>query len=191
MTLRSVGTTTEGGAKCRWIEMHMDGKRDGMKEGGVFKLLFKESDFAGVKKAPKIMRGWVQNKIDGEIKELGEDEKDAHGMIGIFFGGNGKTRKPLKTERVIDYQKGQLKIAKGTKESLDVKPPGPAPEGLKFNATQSVWKHKSMPFGTAAMTIEMEISVKDVLSTRMTMKFTVKDHGTGGKNAKSALPEKK
>ena len=192
LTLRSVGSVTENGEKCRWVEMQMEGERDGKKQGGVFKFLVKEKDFKpGAKGVPEIIRGWTQNKTGGEVKELTDQEKSPDGMIVIFFGGNRKDVKKLKAEKVIDYQKGQLKITTGTSGKLDIKPNPNAPANFKVNVTQSVWPHKNVPFGTAAMELQMETRNKDMLVSKMKMTFTVQDHGSGGKQAKSALPDKK
>ncbi|MFQ5733332.1 MAG: hypothetical protein ACE5KM_15430 [Planctomycetaceae bacterium] len=191
-TLRSVGSVTENGEKCRWVEMQMEGERDGKKEKGAFKFLVKEKDFKpGSKSVPEIVRGWIQNKADGEVKELTDQEKSPDGMMVIFFGGHRKDVKKLKKEKVIDYQKGQLKITTGTTGTLELKPAPNAPAGFKYTVTQSVWPHKNVPFGTAAMEVQMEIKIKDMIASKMKMTFSVQDHGTGGEQAKSALPDKK
>ena len=190
--IRSVGSVTENGEKCRWIEMQMEGERNGKKQHSIFKILVKEKDFKpGSKSVLEIVRGWKQNKADGEVKELTDREKSPDGEVAILFGGKRKDVKKLKTEKVIDYQKGKLKITTGTTGTLELKPAPNTPADFKYTFVQSVWPHKNVPFGTAAMELQMEIKIKDMVVSKMKMTFTVQDHGTGGKQAKSALPDKK
>ena len=102
--------------------------------------------------------------------------------------GKLKNVKKLKGEKVIDYQKGQIKVASGTQGTLDIKPPGNPNVNVKFKyeVTQSVWTHKKVPFGLAEMQLAMKISIGDNPPMETKMKFTLQDHGTG---AKSALPD--
>jgi len=187
-TIKSVGKVTEDGKSCRWIEIEMQGEEAGKKKHHVIKFLISEESFKpGSKKAPEILRGWKREDADSEVKEIDEMEKNPNGMMAIFFGGNRKDVKKLKDAKAIDYQKGKLKITDGTAGKLSLDLGANAPQGIKYDVTQSLWTHKSVPFGTAAMELKMVITIKDKVASNMKMKFTVQNHGTG---AKSLLPEK-
>lgn len=191
MTIRSVGTVMENGEKCRWLEMQMEGEQDGKKQKNVMKFLVRERDLkAGAKGNVSILRGWQKNSLQGDVKELSHDEKAPNGPLSIFFGRTVKSSEKLKKEKVIDYQKGRLRIAEGTKSKLDFAPPGNPNVNLKikYDVTLTTWPHKSIPFGTAAAGISMQVIVNNNVSLTTTMKLTMEDYGTG---AKSALPDKK
>jgi hypothetical protein len=187
-TLKSVGSVTENGKKCRWIEIEMKAEEGGKKRHSIMKFLVNEKHLKpGSKEAPEVVRGWNRQDTGSEVKELSEMEKNPNGMMSIFFGGHRKDVKTLKDAKVVDYQKGKLKITDGTSGKLEMDLGPNAPQGFKYDVTQSLWSHKSVPFGTAAMELKMLIKRKEMVVANMTMKFTVQDHGTG---AKSALPDK-
>jgi hypothetical protein len=194
-TVKSVGSVMENGEKCRWIEIEMKGVEEGGEAGEgkkkmhLTKVLVRENDFApGSKTAGKILRGWKKDSAKAELKELSEFDKKGNGSAGMLFGGNRKDVKVLKKEKVIDYQKGQLKVAQGTIGKLDVKFADNAPKGIKYEVSQSVWPHKKVPFGTAAMELRMKVSFMGMTAMDMKMTFSFQGNGTG---AKSVLPDKK
>jgi hypothetical protein len=188
-TIKSVGAATEDGKTCRWIEIEMTGEEGGKKKHHVMKFLINEKYFKpGSKAAPEILRGWTRQDTGSEIKELSDMEKNPRGMMSMFFGGNRKDVKKLKDAKLVDYQKGKLKITDGTSAKLDLDAGPNAPPEMKYDVTQSLWSHKTVPFGTAAMELHMIIKIKDNVAANMKMKFTVLDHGTG---AKSVLADKK
>lgn len=188
MTLRAVGSVTENGEKCRWVELQMQGEENGKKRNMIMKFLIREKELKpGAKTTPRIIRGW-KKQDDKAVTEISDREKADQTGIAIFFGG-AKDAKTVKEAKTIDYQKGQLKIASATRGKPAFNVPGDnAPPGLKYDATQTVWTHKDVPFGTAALEMTMKISFKGNPGSTMKMTFTVQDHGTG---AKSALPDKK
>ncbi len=191
-TVRSVGVVTENNEKCRWIELQSEGELNGVKQASIMKFLVREKDLkTGAKTPMRIIRGWQKNQAMGEVRELTDEEKKPNGMVTMFFGGKLKDSKKLAGEKVIDYQKGQIKVASGTKGNLEVKLPGSATNSVgnnvKFEVTQSVWAHKKIPFGLAEMKLVMKMSIGGNQMMEMNMTFTLQDHGTG---AKSALPDK-
>ena len=194
-TIKSVGSVMENGEKCRWIEIEMKGVEEGTEEGEgkqqthITKVLVREKDFApGSKTGGKILRGWKKDSVKADIKELSEFEKKGQSRMGMLFGGNRKDVKVLKKEKVVNYQKGRLKIAQGTIGKLEMKFTENAPKGFKYDVTQSVWPHKKVPFGTAAMELQMKVSFNGITAMDMKMTFTFQNHGTG---AKSLFPDKK
>lgn len=186
-TIKSVGAGTEDGKKCRWIEIDVQGEQNGKQRHEIMKMLVNEKYLKpGSKEAPEIIRGWKSKGDKGEVKELSDRERNPNGKMAMFFGGRRKDVKKLKKTKVVDYQKGKLKLTEGTTGKFEPEEPN-APKGYKFDVTQSVWTHKSVPFGTAAMEIHMVVKVKDKVRQDMTIKFTLVDHGKG---AKSGLPDK-
>ena len=192
MTLKSVGTATEDGEKCRWIEMKFDGEQNGQKHVAILKFLIREKDLADGKKGPpKVLRGWSMNQVGdmkSEAKELTDFQKAGNGEAAMIVGGKLKDAKTLKQEKTIDYQKGQLKIPTAHTGILDVKFAENMPAGFKYNAWQTVWKHKSIPFGAAAVELKVEMHNKEQLLMKMKMSFAVQEYGA---KAKSELPDKK
>ena len=169
-TIRMVGTTTEDGQKCRWIEMQT-AKETGTKARTLSKILVREKDFApGAKQTPEILRGYRQVN-DNAVTELSDNEQ-AEAALVIEWQKDAKT---VKSERVIDYQKGQLKIATATRGKLD------HPES-ELDVTQTIWSDNESPFGTAAMDLSVKAGDVSVYEGKMTLR----DHGTG---ERSALPD--
>jgi len=188
LTVRSVGRVTEKGKKYRWVEIEFQLERNGKKEKKVIKLLVAEKDIMpGAKKSPEILRGWKKN-ADRDPVELTDAEKQSSGEAAFFLSGPLKNQKTLKKKQVIDFQKGRLKIPSGITGKADFKIGSNGPAGVKSDITQSIWTHKSVPFGTAMLIMKMEVTLKDQLAIKAIMTFTVQDYGTG---AKSVLPDKK
>lgn len=161
-TLRSVGKVTENGKAARWIEIEMKGTENGKEKYSLMKFLINEKGLKpGEKGSIEILRGWNKSDANAEIKELSDMEKDPRGMMSIFFDGTRKDVRKLKKTKVIDYQKGQLKIKNGTTSKLDISLGPNSPKGLKYDVSQSVWPHKSIPFGTAAMELKMTMQFGD------------------------------
>ena len=68
LTLRMVGTTTEDGQKCRWLES--ESAEETRKKTRITKILVREKDFAaGAKKTPEVLRGWGQ-EFDDAVSEF-------------------------------------------------------------------------------------------------------------------------
>ncbi len=184
VTFRSVGTETENGVKCRWIELQMDIETNNRKQKHIFKLLLREKDLQPDAKSPvKVIRGWIKDN-DQTAKSYDDSAQGQKEGVTAFFGHKLKDPKKLKKEKVVDYQKGQLKIAEAVVGKLDVK----LNDLIQQSITQTFWKHKSVPFGTAAMEFQIEVKQGGKVVANMKMTFNLKDHGTV---AKSALPDKK
>lgn len=192
MKLKSVGSATENGEKYRWFEIEFKGESNGMKQNAVIKALIREKELkAGAKDGIKILRGWQQTTDGGkkmDPKELSETELSANGPIGFFFGTKLTKTKKVKQAKEIQYQKGKLKLTEATTGELNLKLNENTPKGFKQKVKQTIWKHKSVPTGTAALEVQMEVHNKDKLLMKMRMMCNVQDYGTG---AKSSLPDKK
>ncbi|GAB4155636.1 MAG: hypothetical protein Tsb009_32430 [Planctomycetaceae bacterium] len=189
LTMRFLGTVKENGEPCRWVEMQMVGQEGERKTYHVAKLLIREKDLApGAKTNLQIIRGWKRDKKDGEVKELSEMEKSANGPTSFFFSRTRKNKKDVKTSKTLDYQKGQLKIPQAVQDRLEIGLGPNAPKDFKYELQRTVWSHKTVPSGTAAMELKIKITRKEMVLQDLTMSFTLQDYGTG---AKSALPDNK
>jgi len=174
-TYRMVGTTTEDGQKCRWFELQ--GSEYGQK-ASILKILVRAKDFAaGAKKTPKVLRGW-KKEGDKAVAKLDDKEKSAIELMVLGVYENAKT---VKLEKVIDYQKGQLKIGTATQGKQTAQLPE-AEDGVMADFTLTIWIHKNSPFGTAASNILVQTGETTVFESTSTLQ----DHGTG---AKTALPD--
>lgn len=192
MKLKSVGTVKEKGKTYRWLEIEMRGEQNGMKQHTILKALIGEKELKpGAKGELEILRGWQQNtrgdtKMDP--KELSAAELGGRGPLAMFFGTRLKDQKTVKQTKTIAYQKGELKIASAVAGDVQIELNENAPKDFKQSMRQTIWKHKSIPTGTAAIEMQMEISRQDKLLAKFKMVFNVQDFG---KDAKSALPDKK
>ena len=82
--------------------------------------------------------------------------------------------KAVKSEKVVDHEKGQLTIATASQGKLNTR---------EAEFTQTIWAHQEIPFGFAAWKLSARSGDKVVFQGDATLQ----DHGTG---AKSALPDK-
>lgn len=185
-TLRSVGRAQIDGAPCRWIELHLEQTQDGVKTSTLTKVLVAEKDLnSKSERAPKIIRGWIKTN-GADARELSDTEKTATGRYPFMIAAPLKDRKTLNKEKVIDFQKGRLTIKSGFVGTASVKT-ADGPENARVLTTESVWSDSSIPFGTAAMQIDMQYKVGKNAGPKMVMSLTVRDYGT---EAKSALPDR-
>lgn len=192
MTLRSVGTVQEKGETCRWLEMDFDGDTNGTKVRAVMKFLVREKDFKpDAKEPPKVLRGWKMGRAGDnkdDVTELSNEEMSPGGPASMFLSTKLKDAKTVKEAKTIDYQKGRLKVESAELGELEMDAPQYVPQGFSSKFRQTIWKHKAVPFGTAAAAIDIKVKQNDNVLQDMTMKFEVLDHG---KDAKSAFPDKK
>lgn len=193
ITFRSVGKVVENGEAFRWIEMEFEGEQNGKQKHQVMKVLVREKDLRPGAETPlKVLRGWNQFLVEGAKqppKEFSELERSANGPVAFYFRVPLKDAKSIKRARQIFYQKGRFDLATAHAGAGDITLMNDnAPADVKYAARYTVWSHKSVPTGTAAMEIELKMSRKDKVIVKMTMKFDLQDYGTG---AKSALPDKK
>ncbi len=188
LTLRNVGSITEQGEKCCWIELQFKTTEKDKQRTGVMKLLVREKEFAPkAKSLPTVIRGW-KNENDQPAKKLNADDRETKGIAVMVFAPPKSAVTPLKKEKVIDFQKGKLKIDAGKTGPIDFNPVvGTVPAEIMFETIQSIWTHQSVPFGAAAMEVVTTVSRKGNTEGKMTMTFTLHDYGTG---AKSAIPGK-
>ena len=184
-TIRSVGRTTVNGKPCRWIELHIEQTQNGKATRTITKVLIAERDFRPKsKRRLKIIRGWIK-KNENDPHKLPESDYD---QFAFLLSTPLKDRKAHHEVNVIDYQKGQLTIKSGVIGKYVMKVGTDAPANSGLAVTQSIWSHSSIPFGTAALQLEMQAQEGKVFGPKMTMTFTLLDYGVG---AKSALPGKK
>lgn len=192
MKLKSVGTETVNGEAYRWLELDFEGSSNEMKTRTLMKVLVREKDFKDkAARGMTIERGWQLNAFGDKkpmVKELSDSEKSPDGPMSFLFRCSMKKPIAIKKAKTIDYQKGRLKLETATSGELDVNFQQNQPKDYSSTFRQTIWKHKSVPTGTAALELQMEVRQKDKVVVKMTMLFTVQDYGKG---AKSALPDKK
>ena len=186
VTLSSVGEVSENGVKYRWIELHSDVSQNGRKHKFIWKILIAEKDLGPKAKGmPEIVRGY-QKMNDTDPTELSDFLKRRKGPLFVFFGGDPKSAKAVKGEKVIDFQNGQLKIAASSEDSFEYNPFKES-ESVKSQVQRTVWKHEKVPFGTAKMNVNANlINVQAMGPKKIKMTFELLEFG---KDAKSSLPD--
>lgn len=192
LVVKLLGRVTENGEVHRWVEIEMNAEEDGKKQHSVLKALIREKDLQpNAKTSINILRGW-QLLENGETKvgpkELAENERSPNGHFALFIRTQIKNETTVKKAKTIDYQKGQLKMESARTGDVEVSLGPNAPAELKNSVKQTVWNHKSIPTGTAAITFQVVMLRKDVVAMKVNMKLEVQDFGN---DAKSALPDKK
>lgn len=186
LKIASVGRVAENGEDCRWIELDFRGEQNGMKNSQVLKLLLREKDLrAGSKATIQPVRGYMQED-DGKPKELIEANAVLVRLFTTLVAGRATETKPEKQGRTVDSLRGRLKIAEAETGKLTFRPDENAADGLKFHIRQSLWKHKNVPFGVAAMRLAVEAREKQKTTQTMRFTFDVQDYRTSG--ARSVLP---
>jgi hypothetical protein len=186
LKLSSVGHVAENGQDCRWIEIDFRGEQNGMKNHQVLKLLLREKHLKADSKAViKPVRGYMKDD-DGKPTELADSNEILVRLFTTIVAGRAGGVKPEKKATTIDCLQGQLKIAAGETGTLTFKPDENAADGQQFRMTQTLWKHKNVPFGVAAMRLTVDIRDKQKSVQVLRFKIDVQDYGTKG--AASALP---
>ena len=166
-TVRMVGTTTEKGQKCRWIELDGDNT--------LFKFLVREDDLAAdAKGMPVIIRIWAKQG-NNPVTELDDQARKAH--VERLFGKQMEV-KAVNAKKVVNWKKGRMKLAMARQGKQIVS----KADEEKIEQTVTVWSHQTSPFGT----VLFKTSFKTGGKTEAEITALFQDHGTG---AESALPD--
>ncbi|MSR56843.1 MAG: hypothetical protein EXS05_04130 [Planctomycetaceae bacterium] len=194
-TYSLVGTKTENGQVCRWVEMKDVHQVNHKEEPNIFKFLIPEKDLLENKKPlESLVRAWGKFN-DGDVQELKFNSPDGlpgdpHSRFGwhlVIFPGPRQQAETLKESRVVDYQHGRLEIPDarlGRYRAMR------RARGANFNFTLSMdstyWCHSDVPLGVAAWKSRLELRQDDMVRPSTQFEFVLEDFGT---NAKSALPD--
>lgn len=175
MKMSSVGTATENGEPCRWIEIKLtfnDGNQDRTLISKV--LIPKEQLAEGKSPLEHIVRGWFKQPDDSEPQEINTENLNRTSLPVLLSGPLQDAEKlasaPVKSEL------GELEC-EGIRGSTTYR------QGDNANtATLEVRKHEKAPFGVVSCRIENKINENN----RVTATLTLSGHGT---TALSDLPK--
>ncbi len=112
MTCSLVGTRTEDGEKCRWVELNRVWSLENKERISLYKILIPEKDLLESEKPlGGLKRGWFKNgDFDVRAIKLGQEIKSNSNLLRFFPGRWQKTER-LDKARNVDYQKGRLSIS--------------------------------------------------------------------------------
>jgi hypothetical protein len=198
-----VGTTTEEGQPCRWVEMKTVHKFDGKEKTDILKFLIPEIELLQSEKPlNSLVRTW--RKIDdGDAKLMTFDQES--GVEGTYYSrlsadsgfgrdlfllpGPQRKSKRVNQRNIVEYQRGRLEIAEG-RSGKHISSRMPRVNGqrkLTIVLEFTVWNHPAVPLGCAAAKDRVEYLIDDVPSEAFESEWVVEDFGT---DAKSAIPDK-
>jgi hypothetical protein len=197
-TYSLIGTATENGEKCRWVEMKIVGYFGGKDRTQIAKLLVPERDLLESEHPlNRLVRGW--NKIDdAAARELRVEPPEAgptgnanrfYEMRMLVFPGMRRKLEIADKPKVVDYQRGRIEIPQGLKGKREVKGNGRGRlqnQISKSNTEFTVWTDPAVPFGFAAATFQNATRIDDVLRVSRDDEWVIDDFGSG---AKSELPD--
>jgi hypothetical protein len=197
-TFSLVGTTTENDRLCRWVELNSVQVINGTEKREIVKFLVPEQELLGSEKPlDSLVRAW-QKLEDGQVELLKFNQPlglpgfaasadFVYGIRFVIFPGPQQKSKLIAEERVIDFQRGRLKVAEGrsgtfiaTRRALTT--------GQKqtFHLDFTVWNHHDLSPGFVALKSRLELSRDDKVGAAVISEWTVEDFGV---DAKSALPD--
>jgi len=178
LKIASVGSVTENGEKCRWIELKMILEMQGQKSVTISKILVPEKYLKeGENAFGKKIRGWVQPK-SSDVKVM---DKEFSGLVTLILCGPLNEEKKLKS-KTVDSKLGKLKCERvsGYKKFKV--------QGVEWKARLITSRHKKVPFGVVSSDIVMETEETAQIGVDLKWTLTLKEIG---KNAKSELPDAK
>jgi hypothetical protein len=197
-TYSLVGTTTENGEKCRWVEIKSVQPINGKEQTDVIKFLIPERELLGGEKPlDSLVRAWRQVD-DGPVEEqkfnqpLGVAGMVASADFGwgrdlVIFPGPQRKSKLAAGKKVVDFQQGRLEIGEGwvgkhvaTRKALT------NGEKQEFSTDFTVWNDATVAPACAAMHERIEYRRNDMLIRTITVELVIEDFGI---DAKSTLPE--
>jgi len=190
VTLSLVGTVTEDGLRCRWLESKMDVRKTPATAGtSISKVLVPQEDlFESTKPFERARRLWISRpkapptKFD--IAKVGNWISWEENLL--WSPGMLKSARRLEDEpRIVEYQRGQLKCIHAFSGELTYVTPGPGDLKITNKRKYTLWLHPQVPFGFAEARIQGEQTLGENTS-RFTTIYSLQDFGD---DAKSALPE--
>jgi len=199
-TYSLVGTTTENGEKCRWVEIKSVQLINGKEQTNTMKFLIPEKELLdGEKPLESLVRAWRQFD-DGPVEE--QKFNQPLGVAGsvvsadfawgrdlmVFPGPQRKSQLSAEKEkRVIEYQQGRLETGEGrTGQHVAARRALTNGEKQEFTTDFTVWNHATVAPACAAMRQRIEYRRNDALIRTITEELVIEDFGM---DAKSTLPE--
>ncbi len=182
-TVRSVGTRTVQGEKCRWIEIeeHIDEGDDGKPLTRWFKYLVREKDMKpGGNLLSNLIEYWHRDTAQTRDATKSDDRP---AMMPMFFRGTPKTATAVKKPKRVLWQQGEFNIKQAEEQTQTIRA-----QEYKLEIRDVVWKEADIPFGTAAVTSSVRLDRDGFPSYTYVRRLSLSDHGTG---AKSKIPEAK
>jgi hypothetical protein len=192
LTYSIVGTVTEDGEKCRWIELRTVASPRGMERVNISKFLVSEKDLLEAERPlDKLKRAWSKSETRGlrEVK-LGQGIA-ADAQILNIFPGVWQQSKRLDKERIVDYQKGRLPISQAliqtVKTPMKITRPRPGQNTDRTTVVEStVWFDRATSPVFSAATLQFKSFENGELKASKQVDYTIEDIGT---DANSQLPE--
>ncbi len=182
-TVRSVGTKTVKGEKCRWIEIeeHIDQADDGKPSTKWFKYLVREKD---LKPGGDLLKNLIEYWHRDTHQTRDATKRDNRpAMMPMFFRGTPKTATAVAKPRRVLWQQGEFTIKQAEEQIQAIRT-----QEYRLIIHDVVWKEADVPFGTAAVTSSVRLERDDFPTYTYVRRLSLKDHGTG---AKSKIPEAK
>jgi hypothetical protein len=193
-----VGTATEDGSVCRWVEIKSDRTVNGKEQHDILKFLVPEKDLL---ESEKPLDGLVRayRRFDGgEVETMKFNQPLGSpgfvssadfvwGILFVAFPGPQRKSMLIAEEKVVDYQRGRLNVVEG-RSGTRVATRLALTNGEKQtqNLHFTVWNHPDVSPAFAASKSRLEYLRDDKPRSSMTSEWTVEDFGS---DAKSALPE--
>lgn len=189
LTIASVGTVQAGEDLCRWIEIVIDGQRDGKAFKEVDKLLIPEKQIAaGAEPLKHIRDAWyMHSAIDnGKPRRMeNADQMDLahiHRIRAILHPPFQNASKGAKA--VVECKLGKVECETVSAEEHE-KQDG---SDIEYRSSYTVCLHPGAPYGVAAWrAVNRVYRGGDLVgATRLTM--TLAEHGTGARSTISTEP---
>ena len=182
-TIRSVGTKTVKGEKCRWIEIeeYIEQADDGKPFTRWFKYLVREKDLKpGGELLKNLLEYW--HKDTQQTRDATRSE-NRPAMMPMFFRDTPKTAKAIKKPKLVLWQQGEFHIKEAEEQKQTI-----SSAECDLVIRDVVWKKADVPFGTAAVSSSVRLDRDGFPSYTYVRRLSLRDHGTG---AKSKIPQAK
>ena len=177
LRLQSVGRETADDTPSRWIEIVMR-PADEATPTTIYRMQIPEQRLTrGVDPVDFAARAW-EKQGDGEPKPT-DSRSLNRGFVGAFLHGPPQSAKKLTETRKIACQQGTLEASGiAGHRKLDL-------PNLQGTLKSQAWLHAKVPFGAAALTVELLDSQN---RSTLRVELVVNDFGTG---AEPLLPDLK
>lgn len=180
-TIRSVGTKTVDGERCRWIEIeeHINQADDGKPFTRWLKYLVREKD---LKPGGDLLKNLVEYwRKDTQETRTATKSEERPAMMPMFFRGTPKKATLVANPKHVLWQQGEFLIKEAEAQTQTISSPE-----CDLVIRDVVWKSSKVPFGTAAVNSGVRLERDGFPTYIYVRRLTLKDHGTG---AKSKIPE--
>ncbi|MFN0052665.1 MAG: hypothetical protein ACKV0T_10770, partial [Planctomycetales bacterium] len=171
-TYSLVGTTTEKGQLCRWVEMSEAALVDGNERTDIIKFLLPEKELR-TNDAPleSLIRCW--RKIDNEpVRELKFNSQEGFsggphfywGRDFVIFPGSQRDSQVVRESKTVEYQSGRLEIPMGYRAQFSATRRARTADISYSQAIEFVvWRHSDLPLGVAAWNGRLELRQDDLV----------------------------